>query len=94
LSISQTQIAFVRSEELREELNEDYAGNTARRLITYFTDAASTAKALEIKANDAAERQSANALREAFSHSAKLIAEVWSSVHGQKLDGFRAEINE
>lgn len=94
MSISHTQIAFVRSEELREELNEDYAGLTARRLISYFTDAAITAKALEGKAKDAAERQSAYALRDAFNHSVQLIAAVWSSVHGQPLDGFSSETNE
>lgn len=94
MSISHTQIAFVRSEELREELSEDYAGHTARRLITYFIDAANTAKALEDKANVAAERESASALRMAFNQSGRLIAEIWSSVHGRKLDGFRSETNE
>lgn len=83
---TQIQEAFVRAEELRQNLLHDSGGAYAKQMMRYFRHAELAARAMQRDAISPSEQGMAGDIADAFVASGQLVAEVWQSTHGQALE--------
>lgn len=89
---TQIQEAFVRAEELRQDLLHDTEGEVAGQLMLYFHHAELAARAMHQEAGSLSEQGMAGDIADAFAASSRLVTEIWQLIHERDLNWSPQEV--